>query len=69
MYTLGLKNNVSSLARTVTTIFSAQIVNDPTESIIHSYRRLIDIKSLTSVQLIKGKESNCELFQFLILKL
>ena len=39
------------------------------ESIIHSYRRLIDIKSLTSVQLVKGKESNCELFQFLILKL
>ena len=58
------KNNVSSLARTVTTIFSAQIVNDPTESIIHSYRRLIDVKSLTSVQLVKGKESNCELFQF-----
>ena len=34
------------------------------ESIIHSYRRLIDVKSLTSVQLVKGKESNCELFQF-----
>ena len=42
------KNNETSLARTVTTMFSAKTVNDLTESIIHSHRRLIHVRRFTS---------------------
>ena len=43
-----LKNNETSLARTVTTIFSSKTVDDRTESIIHSHRRLIHVRRFTS---------------------
>ena len=38
-----MENNKTSLARTITIIFSSKIVNNLTESIIHSHRRLINI--------------------------
>ena len=44
-----LKNNETSLARTVTTMFSSKTVNDLTESIIHSHRRLIYVRRFTFV--------------------
>ena len=44
-----LKNNETSLAGTITTMFSSKIVNDLTESIIHSHRRLIYVRRFTFV--------------------
>ena len=44
-----LKNNGTSLARTVTTMFSSKTFNDLTESIIHSHRRFIHVRRFTSV--------------------
>ena len=55
-----LKNNGTSLARTVTTMFSSKTVNDLTESIIHSHRRFIHVRRFTSVHYVNGEESNCE---------
>ena len=41
-----LKNNETSLARTVNAIFSSKTVNDLTESIIHFHRRLFMYEDL-----------------------
>ena len=60
MYTSKKKKTGPSLAGTVTTMFSSKTVNDLTESIIHSYRRSINVRKFTSVQLVNGKESNCK---------
>ena len=40
-------------------IFS-KTVNDLTESIIHSPRRLIHVRRFTSVHEVNGEESKCE---------
>ena len=48
-----LKKKVTSLARTVTTMSPSKPVNDLTESIIHSRRRLINVLRFTAVQLSK----------------
>ena len=42
-------HNGTSLARTVTTMFSSKTFNDLTESIIHSHRRFIHVRRFTSV--------------------
>ena len=44
-----MENNEASLARTVTTMFPSKTVYDPTESTIHSHRRLILERRFTSV--------------------
>ena len=45
-----MKKQRTSLVRTVTTMISSKAVNDLTESIIHSNRRLINVRRFTSVQ-------------------
>ena len=55
-----LKNNETSLIRTITTMFSSKTVNDLTEGIIHSHRRLIYVRRFTFVHLVIGEESNCK---------
>ena len=40
-------------------MFSSKTVNDLMESIIHSSRRLINVRRSTSGQLGNGKESRC----------
>ena len=50
----------TSLARTITTMFSSETVNDLTESIIHSHRRLIRVRRFTSVHYVNGEEKNCK---------
>ena len=41
-------------------MFSSKTVNDLTESVIHSHRRLIHVRRFTSVHLAIGEESNCK---------
>ena len=41
-------------------MFSTKTVNDVTESVIHSHRRLIHVRRFTSVHLAIGEESNCK---------
>ena len=51
-------------------MFSSKTVNDRTESIIRSHRRLIHVRRCTSVHEVNGEESNCREIQFFfILKL
>lgn len=54
-----LKNNGTSLARTVTNMFSSKTINDLTKSIIHSHWRLIYVRRFTSVYEVNGEESYC----------
>ena len=56
MYTF--ENNETSLARTVTTMFSSKKVIHLTE--IHSHLRLIHVRKFTSVHSLNGEESNCK---------
>ena len=40
-------------------MFSSKTVNDLTESIIHSRRRLIHVRRFTAAHEVNGEESNC----------
>ena len=55
-----LKNSETSLARTVTIMFSSKKVNNLKESIIHSHQRLIHVRRFTSVHLENDEEINCK---------
>ena len=55
-----LKNNETSLARTVTILFSSKTDNDLPGSIIHSHQQLIHVQRFTSVYLVNGEGSNCK---------
>ena len=47
-------------------MFSSKTVNDRTESIIRSHRRLIHVRRCTSVHEVNGEESNCREIQFFL---